>query len=143
MQLIRLSLLLCLSLISVIAWSQSKEEQQILQRLKDQEACWNKGDLDGYLEFYAPVDSVRMIYSKGVVYGRDSIQAFYKKYWPKERMGQLKMDEITIEILSEKDAFVSARFTVDFQNGKTTTGRFSGLMRKINSKWYLYTDHSG
>ena len=136
-------LFLGLLLFSSASWSQSKEEQQIRLRLKAQEDCWNKADIDCYLEFYAPVDSVRMIYSKGVVYGRDSISAFYRKYWPSERMGQLKMDAVTIEILSDKDAFVSARFTVDFQNGKTTSGWFSGLMRKIDGVWYLYTDHSG
>jgi len=92
---------------------QDKISQQVLDRLKAQQACWNNGDLEGYLDFYAPVDSVRMIYTAGVVYGKNNIADFYKKYWPKERMGKLTMTDFVVEPLSKKDAFVSAKFSVE------------------------------
>lgn len=135
--------IVCLLIFSTNSNGQTKVVQQVQDRLNAQQACWNNGDLDGYLAFYAPVDSVRMIYSKGVVYGRDSIAAFYKKYWPKERMGHLTMSDFVIEPLSDKDVFVSAKFSVDAPNGKNSSGLFSGLMRKIKGIWYLYVDHSG
>ncbi|WP_264553201.1 YybH family protein [Flavobacterium sp. N2038] len=122
---------------------QDKISQQVLERLKAQQTCWNNGDLEGYLNFYAPVDSVRMIYSGGVVYGKNNITDFYKKYWPKERMGKLTMTDFVIEPLSKKDAFVNAKFSVEAPNGKNSSGQFSGIMRKIKDVWYLYVDHSG
>lgn len=122
---------------------QDKIVQQVLDRLKAQQTCWNNGDLEGYLDFYAPIDSVRMIYSGGVVYGRENINAFFKKYWPKERMGKLTMTDFVVEPLSKKDAFVSAKFNVEAPNGKNSSGQFSGIMQKINGIWYLYVDHSG
>jgi len=84
-----------------------------------------------------------MLYGSGAVYGRDSILAFYKKYWPKEKMGHLKLTHDCIERLSPGYYFVSGFFEVSFPAAKTVKGRFSGLMKKINGKWYIYTDHSG
>lgn len=134
---------LLFTVLAIAGHSQSKAVREIQQVFRDEEAAWNSGDIEVYLKFYAPEDSVRMIYSSGVTYGRDSILAFYKKYWPKERMGKLTLDQETIEKISRKYYFVSGRFTVDFSNGKQTRGRFSGLMKKINGRWYIYTDHSG
>ncbi len=135
-------LFLLLSIFSFSSFCQSKDVQDIMQVMKDEEIVWNRGDIEGYVQFYAPEDSVRMIYSSGISFGRDSILAFYKKYWPKERMGTLTLDEPTFEKISDKYYFVTGRFTVVFSNGKKTSGRFSSLMKKIKGRWYIYTDHS-
>lgn len=119
------------------------DEQQILDLMRLEEKLWNAGDIEGYVNLYAPTDSTRMIYSSGAVYGKDSILAFYKKYWPKERMGQLTLDGERLERLSKNYFFVSGFFHVKFADGRAINGRFSGLMKKIKGKWYLYTDHSG
>ena len=66
------------------AISQSKDEKAIREVMEKEIEYWNSGNIDGYVSLYAPVDSVRMIYTQGATYGRDSILAFYKKYWPKE-----------------------------------------------------------
>lgn len=133
-----------LSLLFVLtAFAQSKDEKAILAVMREEERVWNAGDIDAYVNLYAPSDSTRMLYSSGAVYGKDSILAFYKKYWPKERMGQLTLDGERLERLSNNYYFVSGFFHVRYPNGKTINGRFSGLMKKIKGKWYLYTDHSG
>ena len=125
------------------AFSQSKDVKDIIQLMRVEEDAWNKGDIEGYVNLYAPEDSTRMIYSTGAVYGKDSILAFYKKYWPKERMGKLKLTHDSIERLSDTYYYVSGYFNVSYPTGKEIKGRFSGLVKKINGKWYLYTDHSG
>ncbi|HYC29499.1 MAG TPA: DUF4440 domain-containing protein, partial [Chitinophagaceae bacterium] len=84
-----------------------------------------------------------MLWSTGSCYGRDSILAFYKKYWPKSRMGKLSFTEIKLERLSDQYYFNQGFFHVLMDDGKTVNGRFSGLFKKINGKWYIYTDHSG
>ncbi len=132
-----------LSLQSTQAIAQSQDEKDILALMRLEEQVWNKGDIEAYVNLYAPHDSVRMIYSSGAVYGKDSILAFYKKYWPKERMGQLTLDGERLERLSPEYYYVSGFFHVRYPDGKTVNGRFSGLMRKIKGKWYIYTDHSG
>jgi uncharacterized protein (TIGR02246 family) len=125
------------------AAAQSKDEKAILALMREEEHAWNSGNIEAYVDLYAPHDSTRMIYSSGAVYGKDSILAFYKKYWPKERMGQLTLDGERLERLSKNYYYVSGFFHVRYPDGKSINGRFSGLMKKIKGRWYLYTDHSG
>ena len=136
-------LLLIISSLSSIA--QSKDERKIKELFQKELDCWNSGDIDCYVALYAPHDSTRMLLGNRDIFGRDSIKAFYKKYWPKERMGKLSFENVKIEMLSKKYSYVSGNFIVNFPgtDRKTVSGRFSGLMRKMNGKWYLYTDHSG
>jgi uncharacterized protein (TIGR02246 family) len=127
----------------VTSLAQSKDEKAILELMREEERAWNSGNIEAYVDLYAAHDSTRMIYSSGAVYGKDSILAFYKKYWPKERMGQLTLDGERLERLSDEYYYVSGFFHVRYPDGKSINGRFSGLMKKIKGKWYLYTDHSG
>lgn len=127
----------------VIGFSQSRDEKKILAVMRLEEKYWSSGDIEAYVSLYAPSDSTRMILSKGAAYGKDSILAFYKKYWPKEKMGTLVLDGERMERLSGKYYYVTGYFHVKYPDGKTINGRYSGLMKKIKGKWYLYTDHSG
>jgi len=124
-------------------FSQSKDEKKILEVMRLEEKYWSSGDIEGYVSLYAPSDSTRMILTKGAAYGKDSILAFYKRYWPKERMGTLVLDGERLEKLSKKYYYVTGYFHVSYPDGKVINGRYSGLMKKIKGKWYLYTDHSG
>lgn len=133
---------ICL-LFVITSFSQSKDEKAILAVMREEERVWNAGNIEAYVDLYAPSDSTRMIYSTGAVYGKDSILAFYKKYWPKEKMGQLTLDGEQLEKLSKNYYYVSGFFHVRYPDGKSINGRFSGLMKKIKGRWYLYTDHSG
>lgn len=130
-------------LTSIISFSQSKDEKKILAVLRLEEKYWSSGDIDGYVSLYAPLDSTRMILSKGAAYGKDNILAFYKKYWPKEKMGKLVLDGEAMERLSRRFYYVTGYFHVIYPDGKKIEGRYSSLMIKIKGKWYLYTDHSG
>lgn len=113
--------------------------------MRTEEEVWNRGDIDAYVDLYAPGDSTRMIYNggSGITRGKDSILAFYKKYWPKEKMGHLTLQQDGIEKISNHYYYVSGFFAVSYPSGKAVKGRFSGLVKKIKGKWYLYTDHSG
>lgn len=123
--------------------AQSKDEKDILAVMRLEEQYWSNGDIDGYVSLYAQESSTRMILSKGSANGRDSILAFYKRYWPKEKMGRLILDGEEMERISKKYYFVTGYFHVIYPNGKKIEGRYSSLMKKIRGKWYIYTDHSG
>ena len=131
--------------INTVVSAQSKDVKDIIALMRTEEEVWNRGDIDAYVNLYAPGDSTRMIYfgGSGVTRGKDSILAFYKKYWPKEKMGHLTLQHDGIEKISNEYYYVSGFFTVSYPSGKEVKGRFSGLVKKIKGKWYLYTDHSG
>jgi uncharacterized protein (TIGR02246 family) len=131
--------------INIVVSAQSKDVKDIIALMRTEEEAWNRGDIDAYVNLYAPGDSTRMIYfgGSGVTRGKDSILAFYKKYWPKEKMGHLTLQHDGIEKISNEYYYVSGFFNVSYPSGKEVKGRFSGLVKKIKGKWYLYTDHSG
>lgn len=131
--------------INNIVSAQSKDVKDIIALMRTEEEAWNRGDIDAYVNLYAPGDSTRMIYfgGNGVTHGKDSILAFYKKYWPKEKMGHLTLQHDGIEKISNEYYYVSGFFNVSYPSNKEVKGRFSGLVKKIKGKWYLYTDHSG
>ena len=144
--LLRCALLLVISFCAnTIVSAQSKDVKDIIALMRTEEEVWNSGDIEAYVNLYAPGDSTRMIYygGTGVTRGKDSILAFYKKYWPKEKMGHLTLQHDGIEKISKAYYYVSGFFTVSYPSGKTVKGRFSGLVKKIGGKWFLYTDHSG
>ena len=136
-------LLIILFLFTLPCFSQSKDEKKIIEVMRQEERTWNAGDIEGYVNLYAPDDSTRMILSRGAAYGKDSILAFYKRYWPKERMGKLVLDGERLERLSKKYYYVTGYFHVSYPDGRKIDGRFSGLMKKVKGRWYLYTDHAG
>jgi len=138
-----LFMIVFLFIVPAIGISQSKDEKKILAVMRLEEKYWSSGDIDAYVSLYAPSDSTRMILSKGAAYGKDSILAFYKKYWPKEKMGTLVLDGERMERLSGKYYYVTGYFHVKYADGRIINGRYSSLMKKIKGKWYLYTDHSG
>lgn len=125
------------------SFSQNKDEKKILAVMRLEETYWSNGDIDAYVSLYAPDDSTRMILTKGAAYGKENILAFYKKYWPKEKMGRLVLDGEQMEKISKKFYFVTGYFHVYYPDGKKVEGRYSSLMKKIKGKWYIYTDHSG
>lgn len=133
---------LCMLVTIGSAFSQSKDVKKMLAVMRLEEEYWSRGDVEAYVSLYAPDDSTRMILSKGAAYGKDNILAFYKKYWPKEKMGKLVLDGEQFEKISKKFYFVTGYFHVTLPDGKKIDGRYSSLMKKIKGKWYIYTDHS-
>lgn len=139
----KLTLLLFACIVAALqSFSQNKDEKKMLAVMRLEEQYWSNGDIDAYVSLYAPEDSTRMILSKGAAYGKTEILAFYKKYWPKEKMGRLVLDGERMEKISKKFYFVTGYFHVYYPDGKKVEGRYSSLMKKIKGKWYIYTDHS-
>ena len=131
-----------LALLSQHVLAQTKDEKDILAVLRQEEKAWSSGDVEAYVELYAPLDSTRMILKKGAAMGKENILAFYKKYWPKVKMGTLTLDGEQLERISKKFYYVTGYFHVKYQDGKMQDGRYSSLMIKLRGRWYLYTDHS-
>ena len=134
-------LLVILFSVNTFVSAQSKDVKDIIALMRTEEEVWNRGDIDAYVNLYAPGDSTRMIYygGTGVTRGKDSILAFYKKYWPKEKMGTLTLQHDGIEKISNEFYYVSGFFTVTYPSGKAVKGRFSGLVKKIADEFGVVT----
>lgn len=139
----RFLLITCLCFGSMLLSAQSKLENEIIELMRTEERVWNAGDLKGYVDLYLPEAETRFLTKKGMVKGKADILAFYEKYyWPKEKMGTLSLSHDSIEIINKKTAYTTGFFTVIHADGRKQEGRFSGLVKKVKGRWYLYTDHS-
>ncbi|MEK7225544.1 MAG: DUF4440 domain-containing protein, partial [Bacteroidota bacterium] len=62
-------LFLLFLLVSITATAQSKDEKAILKVLDDQNAAWNRGDIDAFMKGYWENDSLMFVGKSGVTYG--------------------------------------------------------------------------
>lgn len=119
------------------------DEAMIRGNFKKQEDCWNAKDIECYMLAYAPEGKIQTASRGGVTYGYDNIISDYRKYFPKERMGNLHFDNITLRRLSDELYFVTGRFNLKYEGREQLSqGWFSANMKRIKGKWYMITDHS-
>jgi len=115
----------------------------IQNNFKHQEACWNKHDIECYMQAYAPNELIQTASRGGITYGYDNIISDYRKYFPKERMGNLYFDAMNTRKLATHFYFVTGRFNLKFSDRtELVQGYFSATLQRIGGKWYMITDHS-
>lgn len=119
------------------------DELKIRQNFSAQEDCWNDHNIECYMEAYAPNKSIQTASRGGITYGYDNIIANYKQYFPKDKMGELFFDNISLRKLDNKFYHVTGRFNLRFPDREPLSqGWFSATLEKIHGQWYMITDHS-
>jgi len=121
-----------------------KVKKGILLNFQRQETCWNKQDIDCFMEAYSKTNPVQAISSKGIVYGYDRILSNYKnKYYPDGTIGHLSFDQFNFRKLTRKLYFVVGRYNLKLEErDKLVQGWFSVIMKKEKGIWVILTDHS-
>ncbi|NQZ75352.1 MAG: nuclear transport factor 2 family protein [Ekhidna sp.] len=131
-----------ISISSIICCAQSSDELNIRKVLADQQACWNEGDLECFMEGYWKSDRLIFIGSKGVTYGWQKTLDNYKSSYPnRTAMGQLTFDLISLEPLSEDFWSVIGKWTLNRENDRLS-GHFSLIFRRLGQEWVIISDHS-
>ena len=120
----------------------SKTEQAIMANFDQQVKCWNQGEIDCYCQGYLKSNETRIVSSRGITSGYEAIVASYKKNWPKERMGQLRFDQVKMDKLSNKVYLVHGRFNLTYMDSKPLSGYFTVIMKKVGGEWLMFADHS-
>ena len=120
------------------------EVAAIKKVLDKQEADWNKGDLDAFLEGYWE--------SPGVVFqsggdrhvGFEAMRERYRKRYKAEgkAMGRVVFSETEIQPLGPDSAFVRGRWGLTMPDGKTPGGLFTLIFRKLPGGWKIVHDHT-
>ncbi len=132
--------LLCI--ISISAAAQSKDETAILKVLDDQNAAWNRGDIDGFMKGYWENDSLMFVGKSGVTYGWTNTLNNYKKNYPDTAaMGKLIFNNIQVKQLSKKYFFIVGKWYLKRSIGDLS-GHYNLLLEKIDGHWVIVADHS-
>jgi len=118
------------------------DEKIIREMLAQQQACWNNGNLSGFMETYWRSDSLKFIGSKGITWGwKNTLERYEKTYPGQAAMGQLSFELLVIDRINEDNYFVVGKWFLEREIGNLQ-GHFSLLWRKIEGRWLIVADHS-
>ena len=124
---------------------QIKEGQikKSIQRVFEiQNAAWNKGDIETFMEYYWKSDKLTFSAGGKTTRGWNETLARYKKsYATKEQMGQLTFSKPEITVLGDSAALALGKWHLKRKMGDRQ-GNFSVVFQKIRGRWVIIHDHS-
>ncbi|MEY3948406.1 MAG: hypothetical protein RL512_1217 [Bacteroidota bacterium] len=127
---------------SVVSPAQKNARLKILTLLDTQTQAWNRGDLEGFMKGYWENDSLRFIGKSGITYGYNNTLNNYKRGYPDTAaMGKLQFTILVVKKLSARYYEVVGKWYLKRSIGDVS-GHYTLLLRKINSKWVIVSDHS-
>ncbi|HEY5565109.1 MAG TPA: class D beta-lactamase [Rhodothermia bacterium] len=135
---------LALSMPSRGAFAQraASPDSAIRNVLSDQQDAWNRGDIDAFMDGYWKSDSLRFASGGEVQRGwRATLDRYHRAYPDRAAMGDLSFTIYSVDILSDEDAFVFGRFTLERENDRPT-GLFTLLFRRFGDDWRIVFDHT-
>lgn len=110
--------------------------------LHEQDQAWNRGDLDAFMQTYWKSDSLMFLGKSGPTYGWINTLKNYQRGYPDTAaMGKLHFELIRLQRLSPEYYFVAGKWFLTRTIGNLQ-GAFTLLLRKINGRWYIVSDHS-
>lgn len=115
---------------------------EIMAMMDRQSECWNRGDLDCFMEGYWKSDSLKFIGKSGVTYGWNATLDRYKTNYPdKAAMGHLRFDILHLDDISPDSKFMVGKWFLKREDGDIG-GHFTLLWRKVGGQWVIVADHS-
>jgi len=120
----------------------AKDEAAIRAVFKAQEDCWNKGDIDCFMEGYVKSEELLFIGSSGIQNGwQETIERYRRSYADRAAMGHLTFSLIKFRKLGPKSAWVLGKFHLKRDIGDLS-GHFTLVWRKEKGKWLILSDHT-
>ena len=121
------------------------QEKEQINKIKDvletQRKCWNKGDINGFMEGYWK--SKYLIFTSAYhkpTYGWKNTLERYKNSYPnKESMGELNYNVIDIKITSSTTALLNGTWKLIRKNDNPE-GKFWLELESFNAKWVITKD---
>ena len=117
---------------------------EIVKVLAEQQAAWNRGDLDGFMASYWKSDSMTFCGGSELTKGwQPTYDRYAKKYQGEgKEMGTLTFDEVDILHADNEGACARGKYRLQFRDGKTASGRFTLILKRIDGRWNIIHDHT-
>lgn len=109
--------------------------------LASQQECWNKGDIDGFMQgYWNSEDLIFTSNSHEPAYGWQATLERYKNSYPtKSSMGELKFEILNTHLTSEKKAKLKGKWKL-LRKDDHPNGLFWLELEKINENWLITKD---
>ena len=122
--------------------AQDEAKPPIEKILADQAAAWNRGDIDGFMEGYAKLPTLRFASEGSVTYGwQQTLDRYRQHYASRGAMGTLTFSDLDTTVLSPDAALVFGHWKLTTDHG-TPNGLFTLLFRKTEAGWRIVADHT-
>ena len=127
---------------TVIQAQKSKDITAVESILARQEADWNAGNIDAFMNGYWQSDKLKFIGASGITYGYDAtLKNYHKRYPDRAAMGKLKFEVISTEKLSRKVIMLVGKWDLERTSGDIG-GIFTLIFKKIKGQWVVASDHT-
>ena len=121
--------------------SNSSDKEAIMKVMYKQEADWNKGEIDAFMQGYWQSDSLMFIGKNGIKYGWKTTLDNYKKSYPdKAAMGKLEFDILKLEV-NNGVAYMLGKWSL-IRESDNPNGYFTLYWKKIDENWVITIDHT-
>ena len=121
---------------------ESKDIATVQSILARQEADWNAGKIDDFMNGYWQSDKLKFIGASGITYGYEAtLKNYHKRYPDRATMGQLKFEVISTEKLSRKVIMLVGKWDLQRTSGDIG-GIFTLIFKKIKGQWVVASDHT-
>ena len=119
------------------------QDSAIQQVLQQQQAAWNRHDLDGFMSGYWNSPQLTF-FSTAKTSGWQATLDRYRRTYQGEgkEMGRLAFSDLQIEELGPSAAFVRGNWKLTLSDGKTPHGFFTLVFRKFPEGWKIVHDHT-
>jgi ketosteroid isomerase-like protein len=123
----------------------STEESQtaaITAVLLEQQAAWNRADLDAFLHGYWNSPELTFAGSSGVTRGWQPVLARYRKNYPDQKtMGHLDFSALEVHPLGKDAAFALGRWHLQ-RSSDELGGIFTLVFQRLPEGWRIVHDHT-
>jgi len=117
------------------------EEDRIVSVLDAQEAAWNRGDIDGYMQSYWQSPDLRFASGGTVVRGWQATRdRYHARYSNRDLMGQLSTTDLEVSLFGLGDDAVAHGGWALERAGDHPSGLFTLILRKIDGEWKIISD---
>ncbi|WP_300375767.1 nuclear transport factor 2 family protein [Henriciella sp.] len=120
--------------------SPAADKAAIRAMLAAQDAAWNEGDIDAFMQGYWQSPRLRFASGGDVTRGYETTLNRYKaRYDSPGAMGTLSFDDLEINLLSPDAAVVHGAWQLARETD-TPGGLFTLVLRRIDGEWKIVSD---
>lgn len=128
--------------LGLAARAEGSARDQIVAILSEQQAAWNRGDMDSFMKSYWNSPELTFAGSSGVTRGWQSVLARYRaNYSDRQAMGQLDFSEWEVHPLGKDAALVLGRWHLA-RSSNELGGIFTLVFQRFPGGWRIIHDHT-
>jgi ketosteroid isomerase-like protein len=121
---------------------EGREVSAVRAVLEAQQAAWNRGDIEGFMDGYAREEATTFVSGDTITRGWQTVLDRYKQsYDSPARMGKLTFSELEFRPLSEFYTMATGRWRLE-RTADAPRGRFTLIFRRTNAGWRVVHDHT-